>query len=291
MSIKNEFDYLNQLSTAELQEIVRRDAESTDSEDSEVIWAVLSILVEREKADPSKQPRKDAKEAWEEFQKYYNTPEGSRRVLYDYPDFTPEHRQKRTTPLFNRAIALAATICIIFTLALPAFGKETVATLFGYWRNGLFAFLSNQADMPIDPMENYKFETQIPELQQIHDTVNEMGVWEPVVPMWIPDGFYLSTLDSNNTPNVKRLYGILKNETSIINFSVLIHQTYPDHVQYMNDSDPEIIEIAEVTHYLFANNDKWVVTWTAENVVCTISTNLEKETLISILKSVYTKGA
>ena len=37
----------------------------------------------------------------------------------------------------------------------------------------------------------YVFETDHPGLQQIYDAVVEMGVTEPVVPMWVPEGYDL----------------------------------------------------------------------------------------------------
>ena len=53
----------------------------------------------------------------------------------------------------------------------------------------MFAFFS--PDEPTQAIEEYEFRTEHPGLQEVYDAVAGLGVTEPVVPMWIPEGYTL----------------------------------------------------------------------------------------------------
>lgn len=78
---KKRFAYLNQLSTSELEDIIRADLVSRDNENIEMIFCALEELSEREKKEPGGEVF-DKERLWQDIQMIYCTPEGKGRVLY-----------------------------------------------------------------------------------------------------------------------------------------------------------------------------------------------------------------
>lgn len=288
------FDYLNSLSTPQLEDILRMDAEDLDSDNEGVVFAVLSILQEREKENPAKEPV-DVAAAWQRFQKYYNTSDGMDDSLYavsfgeDAPAKEKNRRKGSGKGIVWRVVAMVAMLCVVFTLVTPAFGMENIFTMLAQWKDSLFSFVY-QSKMLNDPAVSYEFSTENPDLQRIYDTVTEMGVSSPVVPMWIPDGFALATLEDSGTQADHRLCAVFCNNADTIVVLVETSTNNNNGVYYIDKGTAETVEIGDVTHYIMPNNDKWLAAWTTDNLICTISTDLGRDDLLSILKSVYMKG-
>lgn len=286
------FEHLNSLSTTQLEEILCRDAEELESDNEGVVFAVLSILQEREKENPTREPI-DVTAAWQKFQKYYNTPDGENDSLYGVGEDATIKKKNRgkgnKATVISRVVAIAAMLCLVFTLVTPAFGMENIFTLLAQWKDSLFSFLY-QDEMLNDPAVNYVFSTENPDLQRIYDSVTKTGITNPVVPMWIPDGFNLSSLENTGTQTDQRLCAVFCNDTSTIVILVETFTSNSNGVYYIDEGTAEEIEIGDVTHYIMQNNDKWLAAWTTDNLICSISTDLGRDDLISILKSVYMKG-
>ena len=85
--------YLSQLNTEQLKELLRTDIESNEENDDEMIFAILEVMEEREQTNPTGQ-LPDVSKAWQEFQAYYNTPEGEGRSLYPAGGAEEEEKQK-----------------------------------------------------------------------------------------------------------------------------------------------------------------------------------------------------
>ena len=78
---QNKYAYLDQLSTEQLEELLRADVYSGDAGAEELIFHILEVIEKREQESPTGRLA-DANAAWEEFQKYYNIPEGNGQSLY-----------------------------------------------------------------------------------------------------------------------------------------------------------------------------------------------------------------
>ena len=72
------YAYLSRLSTQKLLELLAAaPAPAETPEDKAYIDAIVEVVLEREERHPTGL-LPDPEQAWEEFQQYYNTPEGSR---------------------------------------------------------------------------------------------------------------------------------------------------------------------------------------------------------------------
>ena len=74
------YAYLNQLSTEQLEEILRMDLEDAKLGNENAIFHILEVIEQREKELPTGRIP-DINEAWGEFQAYYHVPEGEAASL------------------------------------------------------------------------------------------------------------------------------------------------------------------------------------------------------------------
>ena len=78
---KKQYAYLDQLSTEELQELLRADIDSPVSNNDEAIFYILEVIERRGCADPSVS-FPDLGKSWKEFNELYNTAEATGASLY-----------------------------------------------------------------------------------------------------------------------------------------------------------------------------------------------------------------
>ena len=76
------YAYLDQMSTEELEELLRTSIHFSDeAEDEDCINAILEVIIKREKEHPTGRLT-DIDKAWSDFQTHFNTPEGEGLSLF-----------------------------------------------------------------------------------------------------------------------------------------------------------------------------------------------------------------
>lgn len=182
----------------------------------------------------------------------------------------------------------AASILLVAGLLLFALPRvahaENLFELIARWTDSVFEFF-NPAE-PNDQPE-YVFKTDHPGLQQIYDAVVEMGVTDPVVPMWLPDSFELAESKVIKTPSEKHVYAIFKNESDTITFRLCILNEKNELEYYKDETNAELYEYNAVTHYILRNVDRQIAMWKTERTVCSVTVGCQEETLYAILESIY----
>ena len=82
---QEKYAYLDQLSTQELEELLRADLSSAEDGQDDAIFHIVEVMLKREMDEPAGAvPDTDA--AWKEFKQYYDIPEGSGLSLYPCGD-------------------------------------------------------------------------------------------------------------------------------------------------------------------------------------------------------------
>lgn len=116
--------YLEQLSTEQLEDILRADLASEDQENDEAVFHILEVLEKREKENPTGR-LPDTDQAWKEFQQYYNIPEGEGQSLYPVRSDPERHsaptstkRSRRFRP--RKILIVAAVLVLMFGSMLTA---------------------------------------------------------------------------------------------------------------------------------------------------------------------------
>lgn len=173
---------------------------------------------------------------------------------------------------------------LLFTLPGTAVA-ENVGDVLARWTDSVFQFFI--PGQPAYEAEEYVFETDNPGLQQIYDEVVAMGITDPVVPMWVPEGFELEKCEAFSFYEDISIAATIKNENKyvIISFA-LIRDIIPlQHEKTLENI--AIIEAGGIEHYVIPNKDNYSVTWISNNIECSVVTNCREEEMHKIIQSIY----
>lgn len=236
--------------------------------DDDLVLTILHILEDREADDlgpPS--PREEA--AWQLFRK---------RV-----------KARKRRPLLNlRGLASAAVLLLVVSLLMAAIPRQAEADNWwdriARWTDDFFGFFREDETFRI---EDYKFQTDNPGLQQVYDKVIEMGINQPVVPMWIPDEYELANVTVYTLRDEEQLVASFEGLGKTIIYQATVLST--DKIeQYTKDTTAVILqEIYGTIFHIMRNNEIWVVAWTKDNIECSIAVDCQEDVLYEILDSIY----
>lgn len=259
---------LESLSTQQLEEMLRDDLQR-DKPNSQNIRLVLQILQEREKDDPV-QPGPEAEAAWERYlerigEPVSEGPAGSRWVL---------------------RIASAAAVLILLLALLPqeASARNFFERLIS-WTDSVFALV--KPEDAGNMAGEYVFRTENPGLQQVYDTVTELGVTQPVVPMWLPEGFELTECKTMDTPMKRSVIAVFSDGNCEARFEISIYSDNINSKYYKNEENATHVEYAGVVHNIVRNDEKWIAIWVRDNCESSVVVDCQEETLLRILMSIY----
>ena len=288
--------YLSRLSTQKLLELLAAaPAPAETPEDKAYIDAIVEVVLEREERHPTGL-LPDPEQAWEEFQQYYNTPEGEDLSLYpaenpgtapsepapSQTEYRPQRRPKRH--FFRRVVIVAA---VVVCIALPpALGFENVFQMISSWSDDIFLMEDN--------VNTFKNEYTLPENDRygkLQEALDEYEISANVVPNWMPEGFILDDIIVNVLQEPERIEiraYYLNGERMI---SLFYNQYRESLTSYeKNDSSVEIYTVGGVKHYLFENMESEVAVWSLADLECAISGDISKKEMKKIIESIYEGG-
>ena len=259
-------EFLKERSTSELDRMLQAELRK-ESIDDDLVRLVLSVLEEREQDYPV-ELNDEFVAAAEDFESV---------IMWNAP------ARKKWPPVLKVAAVLLVVGLLLFALPQAAHA-ESFFDLLARWTESVFEFF-NPADGRKKQPE-YIFETDHPGLQQIYDAVVGMGVTDPVVPMWVPDGFILDEVKAIKEPSETSLYANLKSAENEIFISVGV-QSINSTLNHMKDTENiEIFEIAGIEHYVISNNDQANITWFIKDIECAVVTDCQED-IYKILESIY----
>ena len=266
-------EMFEQLSTEKLDELL--DAElHRETPDENAIRMIFSILRERDKDRP-REVTPQIQTAWE---KYQDKMEDLDRK---------ENRSRRIRNWVVRAASVAAVLVVFLMAVIPQQADaESFWEVLQRWTAEIVEFFS-----PTDNehrLAEYEFVTDNPGLQQVYDAVVELGVTDPVVPMWLPEVGEAIECKTATTPVSTGISAALPHSDGFVMYKLNIYNTEVAHT-YHGDGT-EIVEYIqdETTFNIMRNNEAWVVFWTKDNIECSIAIDCQEDDLYKILKSIYT---
>ena len=182
--------------------------------------------------------------------------------------------------LFAIATAVLCLFVIIFPVASAAsFVQEIIAK----WNDKFFWIEAPGATATTS--DDYVFQTDNPGLQQLYEAVTELGITQPVVPMWLPDNFeiiYLKTSIINNNEKILACFsdGNLELVYSIdkINTAMESHK---------NSTVPESWNIMGTRYFYIQNSRNVKITWTYGSYEIMITGPISKSVMYTIIESIY----
>ena len=276
MKERNMPDLRNQwelLSTPELEAMLQAELKQKTPDEEKVIL-LLHILEDRERESPLELSFREA-EAWQRYKQNVMSRQGKRKLP-------------------PRWLSVAASVVLIVGILFSVVPQQAAAESF--WQmlqrmtHSMMEYFSPR-DKFDDVEKNYVFETDNPGLQQVYDAVVELGVTEPVVPMWLPEDCALMELQSGNSPAQKVIVATFSNAGGEIVYKLNIYQGEPAHQYYKDDTHYEQYEQNGMVYYITQNNGWWTAVWTKENIECFLTLECQEETLRRILRSIHVTEA
>lgn len=252
--------YLEQLSTEQLEDILRADLASEDQENDEAVFHILEVLEKREKENPTGR-LPDTDQAWKEFQQYYNIPEGEGQSLYPVrsdpetqPAPTPTKKSRRFRP--RKILVVAAVLVLMFgsMLTAQAAGVDVFGAI-GRWTEEKFHF--EIAPTSADGTTDYTF----------REVSTERGFSKNLIPTWYPEGFEAFEPEDNSIEDyVNSVYCQYINKEENRSYLAMVSQYYDSSsiestVYEKDETEVEIYEHNGKNFYIMSNLDSETATW------------------------------
>lgn len=196
-------------------------------------------------------------------------------------------RQKKPRHI-PRWLSVAACMVLILGVLMTVIPQQAEAETFWEmlqrWSDTVLRYFGRDDEFGV---LDYTYETDNPGLQQVYDSVIELGVTDPVVPMWLPDGYELEYFTPKKTPMSSGIWaGFTCDESSVV-YKIEVYDGEPAHQFYKDDSHYESYEKNGTIFNITRNIDRWTVVWTNDNIECLLTLDCREDTLRRILKSIY----
>lgn len=263
---------LERLPEEQLQEMLQTEV-AKEVPDDDLVLLLLNILEERDKEKPLElSPKEQA--AWKKYRK------------------SVKCRGRKSARPLGRIAVVAASLVAVFAIAFAAMPQEAQAgSLFDVlarWTDSLFAFFDSGSD---SSLVNYTYQTNNAGLQQLRDTVVEHGGTERAIPMWLPEGSELVSIEVDEVTHMTNVSALFQYGDKNLVIKVDIYETSVPREFYKNLDNPREWEILGNTHYIVQNREQWSAAWAKENTECFITLECREDVLTKILRSIYVMEA
>lgn len=241
-----------------------------DVPDDDLVLSILHILEDREPDDLK--PTSDKEEAaWKLYRKRVKA-------------------RNKTPRLVLRSLSSAAVLLLMIGLLVAAIPQQAEANNWwdriARWTDDFFGFFRDEQEETFK-LEDYEFRTDNPGLKQVYDAVVELGVTEPVVPMWLPEGYELVDFTVYTMLDKNQIIAAFENSGKTILYQAAVSSTVKNR-QYLKDNTSIIThEKHNTTYSIMRNNDIWVIAWTINNIECSIFVDCQEDVLYEIIASIY----
>lgn len=290
MAQKNQYesdDYLDQLSMEQLEELLRADFASSDPENEQAVFHILEVMEKREKENPTGR-LPDTDQAWQEFQKYYNIPEGEGESLY--PIRNTQEKRSASVPTKTRRVFRPRKILVVAAVLILMFGGMLTAQAagvdvfgaIGRWTEETFHF-----ELPINH-DDLAGETDY----NLRNASQKAGLPGSVAPIWCPEGFIPKTPTNTHVEDyvdtaVCEYINENENRSYFVDISYYYNSADVEATIFEKDGS-EVVTYSSNrgTFYIFSNIDVLAATWSNGHLSITIAGDLQLEELEKIIVSI-----
>ena len=295
MAKNNEkYAYLNRLSTEQLEELLRADMEASKPGNDEAVFHILEVIEQRENQQPTGRIP-DVEEAWKEFQREYDLPEGEGMSLYpgapgEEEPVSPVRRRSAASrrPRLHRRVkqslvALTAVVVVVCGMAAAQAAGFDVLGMLGQWTDEIFHFTSGaESGESAAPMnENTRL---------LREALASVGIDEDLAPTWFPEGFTAEepAIETSNF-NIVIYFSLTDGTDNFINIAIRQYQSAED----LESADYEIktdsvqqYSNEKQTFYLFSNGNAVAATWANGLLMEQITGNIDEAEIKHIIDSI-----
>ena len=265
-----DLSYCDTMTTEELEEILRLDAEMPEGQesDTEKILYIMEVLAERKRN--TSHTGNTALEAFESFKQNY-VPETDSDVI-------PVKKTNQGVPRWVRGlVATAAVLAILLagSVTAKAFGFNVWKAVI-QWTQETFHF----GDWgKTDVNNNLPYASLLEALEK-----GNTPTW--LAPTSIPEGFELADITVEQSPLKKVYTAIYANAEKNIVVSVQDHLGKSPNFVEQNEGLVEEYKVSEITYYLFENNKQVQAVWIVDSYECGITGRVTIDELKRIINSI-----
>jgi len=264
-----DFARYDSMETEELEEILRLDAEMPQGQESDIdkILYIMEVLEDRKRNTSS--TGNTALKAFESFKQNY-MPETDHTVI--------PMKAKAGAPRWVRGLTATAAV-----LALLVVGAAT-ANAFGFniwqavvqWTQETFHFgeWGNS-----DPNSNLQFDS-------LQKALEEGNVPAWLVPTYIPEGFTLVAVDTQQTPKKNTYKAKYVSNENKLTITIQDHLEEDPYYTEQSDGIAEEYEVSGITYYLISNQEQNKVVWLYGAYECEISGDITISELKTMIDSI-----
>ena len=262
---------LEQLPTERLDGMLHDELRSVTI-DEDAVRMLLKVLREREEETPAN-PTPEQTAAWQEYREAVAAQENRRK------------KRRRCQLLLTRVAVLLLVIGLVFAMLPQESQAESFMDRILRWTSDLLEiFVPSTQNRNVD---TYEFRTDNPGLQQVYDAVVELGVADPVVPSWLPEGYVLVKLEKEDNAQKEGVTATFGKDEKYIVFKVDIYEMDVAHEYHRDDTKEILYENFGIEHTITYNVNRWVVLWFREKTECFLTLDCPEDTLYRILDSIY----
>lgn len=305
------YTYLKQLTTPELENILRADMALPGEDDVDMVLYIMEVIAQREGGNSPKN-NADMQQAKEEFYKIYNTDESAGQPLYDSayrPGDTnidrssiienPEkatfgqgkrHRSFRSIGRMGLVAALTVALMLVMMVVAQAAGFDVFGAM-ARWTDEVFSLGTIRHESGIDTdTRTQRNPTEVPpdkeqpfriEYTSLQDGLDAYEITEVAAPTWLPDRFVFDNAYALSTP-----YGTLWmlsagywDGTAALNIGIEYFDTEPTTQIEKTSAPIETFECNGIEVYLLENTNSNAAAWATEHYAYYIDGQIEKDEL------------
>lgn len=260
---------MKQMTTEELDRKLQSELRK-ESPDEKVVLSILKELRKRE-CDHRSEITEEVNLAWEDYQ--------AKVAQSDRPT---NSRKNRWTSKIAAVAAVMALLILVFPFAVDADG--TMDVLYRITDSIIEFFSPGRKN--VDTVGEYIFETENPGLQQVYEAVVKMGITDPVVPMWLPEGYVLEEMEVSQVSGKYKLYAKFISGDMVVVLQIIFADIMTTS-QYEQYDVIQKFDVAGIKHIVANNGAVLSAVWVNGTVECLINTMENDRVLYEIIESIY----
>ena len=268
------FDYLNKLNIQQLREILRLQLDE-DEVNIELIKKINAVL-----ASKTEEPELDVASAYDRLR----AAESSEPLYSEVMDEMTAEKAVRPRPKFRALfkVGLVAAVMIVLFIGTGIVGYAMGFDFWGAmreWTEDRFSFLVGDSLFQRTEVED--------PYSRLRGELRANGVTVEVVPEYMPDGFSLSSVVTDETMIGLGIFSTLTNDNEEILLNYTLTAKDSSSFYAKDEVEPEVYTVCGIDHNIFTNEGSYIAVWINQNVQCEIYKVEDKDELLKMIDSIY----
>lgn len=318
-ALEKKYSYLDQLSTEDLETILRTAALSEEADDLDLVDHILEVIVQREKKQNDaleiKRARADFDELYRSLDEpLYSTNEheqanqelqspygaGADRANSVYrsepevsEDQIPEiadhkFKQKKNRTIINRLVIAALIAVLLAATLIPVSGYANVIQMaIAYWTDDYFSFAPEHRNPGVRTQE--AVQTVPNGFEYLRDFALEHSIADMMIPQYIPDGFQVAdvVLTEFDLTNGFEFCIFYEKDNEHININIIKNGEYPRTVYEKDRGKVFVSQLNGHEYHIFNNNGEMISTLYFSSIEYAFETTLSEYELRQIVESMH----